>query len=136
MLPIHGRIGPNYNTRNVIQVRQQAQHHADIDRAAAHAEDAWAYAPNPECLPLRRGGRPCDPDIDHNRSPSPDPPGPRAFTRAIRKAHFPQRFWPPANIVKYTGETNPGVWLEDCRLVCQAGRVNDDQFIIQYLPNS
>ena len=65
---------------------------------------------------------------------SPDPPGPRTFTRVIRRAHFPQRFRPPANVVKYTGETNPGVWVEDYRLACRAGGANDDQFVIQYLP--
>ena len=47
---------------------------------------------------------------------------------------LPQHFRPPANIVKYTGETNPGVWLEDYRLACHARGANDDQFVIQYLP--
>ena len=36
--------------------------------------------------------------------------------------------------MKYTGETNPGVWLEDYRLACHARGANDDQFVIQYLP--
>ena len=36
--------------------------------------------------------------------------------------------------MKYTGDTNPGVWLEDYRLACQAGGASDDRFIIQYLP--
>jgi len=36
--------------------------------------------------------------------------------------------------VKYTGETNPGMWLEDYQLACRAGGVNNDLFIIQYLP--
>ena len=47
---------------------------------------------------------------------------------------FPQRFRPPTNIVKYTGDTNPGVWLEDYQLACLAGGVSDGRFIIQYLP--
>ena len=38
------------------------------------------------------------------------------------------------NIAKYTGETNPGIWLEDFRLAYRAGGVDDDHFIIQYLP--
>ena len=29
---------------------------------------------------------------------------------------------------------NPGIWLEDFRLACRAGGVDDDHFIIQYLP--
>ena len=59
--------------------------------------------------------------MDHDRSPSPDPTRPNAFSRV--------------NIVKYTGDTNPGVWLEEYRLACRAGRgASDDYFIIQYLP--
>ena len=52
----------------------------------------------------------------------------------IRGAPFPQRFRPPANVVKYTEDTNPDVWLEDYRLACRAGGANNDRFIIQYLP--
>ena len=72
--------------------------------------------------------------MDRDRSPSPDPTGPNAFSKAIRAARFHQRFRPPANIVKYTGDTNLGVWLVDYRRACQAGGANDDRFIIQYLP--
>ena len=36
--------------------------------------------------------------------------------------------------MKYTGDTNPGVWLEDYRLACRAGGASDDRLIIQYLP--
>ena len=55
------------------------------------------------------------------------------FSRRIRRAPFPQHFRPPANITKYTGETNPGIWLEDFWLACRARGVDDDYFIIQYL---
>ena len=34
----------------------------------------------------------------------------------------------------YSGETNPGLWLEDYRLVCQAGGADSDYIIIRYLP--
>jgi hypothetical protein len=37
----------------------------------------------------RRGGRY---DNEEDRSPSPEPPGPRVFSRAIRRAPFPARF--------------------------------------------
>jgi hypothetical protein len=37
----------------------------------------------------RRGGRY---DSEEDRSPSPEPPGPRVFSRAIRRAPFPARF--------------------------------------------
>ena len=32
------------------------------------------------------------------------------------------------------GETNPGLWLKDYRLACQASGVNNDDFIIRNLP--
>ena len=65
-----------------------------------------------------------------DRSPSPKGPRPWAFDRHIRRAPFPQCFLPPTNITKYTGETNPGIWLEDLQLACRAGGVDDDYFII------
>jgi hypothetical protein len=37
----------------------------------------------------RRGGRY---DSEEDRSPSPEPPGPRVFSRSIRRAPFPARF--------------------------------------------
>ena len=76
----------------------------------------------------RHGHRPDD------QSPNPVGLGLQAFDRRIRRAPFPQRFRPPTNITKYTRETNPGIWLEDFRLACRAGGVDDDFFIIQYLP--
>jgi hypothetical protein len=47
---------------------------------------------------------------------------------------FLRCFHAPNNIVKYDGKTNPSVWLEDYRLVCRAGRMEDDLFIIEFLP--
>jgi hypothetical protein len=34
---------------------------------------------------------------------------------------FPSRFRALTTVPKYDGETNPNVWLEDCRLACHAG---------------
>ena len=79
----------------------------------------------------RRGGRY---DSGEDRSPSPGLPGPQAFSRHILNAAFPTRYRPPTNILKYSGETNPGLWLEYYRLACQAGDANDDDFIIHNLP--
>jgi len=76
----------------------------------------------------RHGGR------SNDRSPSPNSPRPRAFGRRIQKASFPQRFRPPTNIARYTRETNPDIWLEDFQLAYRARGVDDDYFIIQYLP--
>jgi hypothetical protein len=46
----------------------------------------------------RRGGRY---DSEEDRSRSPEPPGPQAFSRAIRRAPFPTLFRAPTTITKY-----------------------------------
>ena len=73
-------------------------------------------------------------DSEEDRSPSPELPGPRVFSRAIRAAHFPARFRQLANLVKYSSETNPKLWLADYRLACQLGGADDDLLIIRNLP--
>jgi hypothetical protein len=79
----------------------------------------------------RRGGRY---DSEEDQSPSPEPLGPRAFSRAIRRASFPARFLAPTTITKYSGETRPELWLADYRLACQLGGTDDDNLIICNLP--
>jgi hypothetical protein len=56
------------------------------------------------------------------------------FSREIRTASFPQRFRQPTSIVKYNGETDPRVWLNDYRLACQLGGATTDEVIIRNLP--
>jgi hypothetical protein len=56
------------------------------------------------------------------------------FSRGIRAAAFPQRFRQPTTIVKYNGETDPRVWLNDYRLACQLGGATSDEVIIWNLP--
>jgi hypothetical protein len=80
--------------------------------------------------PKRRGRY----DNEEDRSPSPEPPGPRFFNRAIRRAPFLARFRAPTTITKYSGETRPELWLADYRLACQLGGTNDDNLIIRNLP--
>jgi hypothetical protein len=63
----------------------------------------------------KRGGRY---DSEEDRSPSPEPPGPRVFSRAIRRALFPAQFRAPTTITMYSGETRPKLWLADYRLAC------------------
>jgi hypothetical protein len=58
----------------------------------------------------RRGGLY---DSKEDRSPSPEPPGTRVFSREIRAAPFPPRFRQPTTLTKYSGETDPGLWLND-----------------------
>jgi hypothetical protein len=79
----------------------------------------------------RRGGRY---DSEEDRRPSPEPPGPRAFSRAIRRAPFPARFRAPTTITKYSGETRPELWLANYRLACQLGGMDDNNLIIRNLP--
>jgi hypothetical protein len=77
-----------------------------------------------------RGGR-YDSRKDH--LPTPEPPGTRVFSREIRTTSFPQRFHQPTSIDKYTGETDPGVCLNDYRLACQLGDTTTDKVIIRNL---
>jgi hypothetical protein len=56
------------------------------------------------------------------------------FSREIRTAAFPQRFRQASTIVKYNGETDPRVWLNDYRLACQLGGATSDEVIIRNLP--
>jgi hypothetical protein len=78
----------------------------------------------------RRGGRY---DSEQDQNSSPEPPGPRVFSRAIRRAPFPARFRAPTTITKYSRETRPELWLADYRLACQLGGTNDDNLIIRNL---
>jgi hypothetical protein len=79
----------------------------------------------------RRGGRY---DSEEDRSPSPEPPGPRVFSRAIRRAPFLAWFRAPTTITKYSGETRLELWLADYQLACQLGGTDDNNLIIRNLP--
>ena len=57
-------------------------------------------------------------DSGEDRSLSPDLPRPQAFGRHILNAVFSPLCRPPTSISKYSGETNPGLWLKDYRLAC------------------
>jgi hypothetical protein len=100
------------------------EHHHRDRRAHLDEKVRRGYHP-------RRGGRY---DSGEDRSPSPEPPGPRAFSRAIRRAPFPTRFRIPTTITKYSGESKPELWLADYRLACQLGGTDDDNLIIRNLP--
>jgi hypothetical protein len=67
-------------------------------------------------------------------APGYEPPGPQAFSRAIRRASFPTRFRTSTTITKYSGETRPELWLADYQLACQLGGTDDDNLIIRNLP--
>jgi hypothetical protein len=62
--------------------RLSNEHHRRDRRARLDEKVCRGYHP-------RRGGRY---DSEEDRSPSPEPPGPQAFSRAIRRAPFPTQF--------------------------------------------
>jgi hypothetical protein len=64
---------------------------------------------------------------------SPEWSGPKAFGSNICDTWFPKNFWVPNNIIKYEGETNPSIWLEDYHLTWRVGGVDNDLLIIQFL---
>ena len=100
------------DARNVLNKRRQ-------DTAMTHGYSA------------RRGGHY---DSREDRSPTSEPPGTCVFSREIRAAPIPPRFRQPATVAKYSGETDPRVWLNDYRLACQLGGATDDAMIIRNLP--
>ena len=113
---VHLRLSRNHDARNTLDTRRRTY---DDSREEA----SCGYHP--------RHGRHYNSGED--RSSSPGLPGPQAFGRHILNAAFPPRYRPPNNIPKYSRETNPGLWLEDYRLACQAGGASDDDFIIRNL---
>jgi hypothetical protein len=104
--------------------RLDNEHHRRDRRARLDEKVHRGYHP-------RRGGRY---DSEEDRSPSPEPTGPQAFSRAIWRAPFPARFQAPTTITKYSGETRPELWLANYRLACQLGGTDDDNLIIRNLP--
>jgi hypothetical protein len=85
--------GRTRNTAPAAPGRLGNEHHRRDRRAHLDEKVRRGYHP-------RRGGRY---DSGEDRSPSPGPPGPRAFSRAIRRAPFPTRFRTPTTITKYSG---------------------------------
>jgi hypothetical protein len=115
-------IGRTRNTAPAAPGRLGNEHRHDR-RAHLNEKVRRGYHP-------RRGGRY---DSGEDWSPSPEPPGPRAFSRAIRRAPFPTQFRTPTTITKYSGESKPELWLADYRLACQLGGTDDDNLIIRNL---
>ena len=73
-------------------------------------------------------------DHEEDRSHSPKPMGPQAFGWHILKAALPPRYRPLTNVLKYSSEMNPSLWLEDYRLACRANGTVSGNFIIRNLP--
>jgi hypothetical protein len=116
--------GRTRNTAPAAPGRLGNEHHHRNHRAHLDEKVRRGYHP-------RRGGRY---DSGEDLSPSPEPPGSQAFSRAIRRAPFPTRFRTPTTITNISGETRPELWLADYRLACHLGGTNDDNLIIRNLP--
>jgi hypothetical protein len=116
--------GRTRNTAPAAPGRLGNEHHHRNRRAHLDEKVRRGYHP-------RRGGRY---DSEEDQSPSPEPPGPQDFSRAIRRAPFPTRFRTSTTITKYSGATSPELWLADYRLACQLGGTDDDNLIIRNLP--
>jgi hypothetical protein len=103
------------DARNIINARQTGNAEA---RAAAgyHLRRGGHYDSRKDCLLTS------------------EPLGTRVFSWEIRTASFSQCFRQPTSIDKYTGETDPHVWLNDYRLACQLGGATTDEVIIRNLP--
>jgi hypothetical protein len=95
--------GRTHNTAPAAPGRLGNEHHHR--NRQAHLDETVRRGYHPRC-----GGRY---DSGEDQSPSPEPPGPQAFSRAIRWAPFPTRFRTPTTITKYSGETRPKLWLAD-----------------------
>jgi hypothetical protein len=91
--PIHECVGPIRDAQVVLDARRRG-------RMDGRQEADHGYHP-------RRGGRY---DANEDRSSSPSSPGPRAFARDILRAPFLQWYRAPNNVLKYSGESNPGLW--------------------------
>jgi hypothetical protein len=85
--------GRTRNTAPAAPGRLGNEHHRRDRRAHLDEKVRRGYHP-------RRGGRY---DSGEDWSPSPEPPGQQAFSRAIRRAPFPTRFRTPTTITKYSG---------------------------------
>jgi hypothetical protein len=116
--------GRTRDTTPAASGRLSNEHHRHDHRARLDEKVRRGYHP-------RLGGRY---DSEEDRSPSPEPPGPQGFSRAIRRALFPTRFRAPTTITKYSGETRPELWLADYWLAYQLGGTVDDNLIIRNLP--
>ena len=117
--PVKQWLGQNHDVRHTINARRREYYHDDEEGSVAKN-----YRP-------RRDGHY---DSGEDRSISPEPPGPEVFTFGIRSLRVPSKYRPPTNITKYGEETDPGLWLEDYRLVRRTGGAESDTFIIRNLP--
>lgn len=96
--PFGDERNPGFDARNVLAQRR-------IDRGKAHRD---GY------------------DRDHQNGSGAVVPDPECFSRAIQSAEIPPNFRLAAGISKFTSESKPETWLDDCRVAVQIGGGNDN----------
>ena len=116
MVLVRERLGPNRDAHNTLDAHR---------RGWGDKSEEAGRGYHPHC-----GGRY---DNSEDRSPSPDLPGPQAFGWHILNVAIPPQYRLPTNVPKYSGETNPSLWLDDYGLAYQAGSADSDYFIIRNL---
>jgi hypothetical protein len=94
--PIHEHDGPIRDARVVLDARR-------CGREDGRLEADHIYHP--------RHGRRYDANEDWSLSPPPS--GPQDFAWHILRMPFPQQYHAPTNVLKYSRESNRGLWLED-----------------------
>ena len=97
---VHDRVKLTLVKDRLRDMRSNAQD-ADARNVLNQKKDRVAHGYHP-----RRGG--CY-YCKEDRSPSPEPPGTRVFSREIRAAPFPPCFRQPTTLAKYSGETDPAL---------------------------
>lgn len=68
------------------------------------------------------------------QEPEPRATGPRVFSASSRNTRVPSRFRQPPKLIKYAGETDLSLWVDDYRLACRNGGARDDDFTTSNLP--
>jgi hypothetical protein len=132
--------------KNILGVATKQQAKSSLQQQAeASIQATWADALSRWCAIRLKGDEGVH--IEHRACPfhhgrcsnrercslSTEATRPKACGSNMRDACFPKHFWAIDNIIKYDGKTNPSIWLEDYRLTCKVGGVDNDLFIIQFL---
>ena len=109
-LMVHGRVKLPPLKERIRDTRGHADDGDARNILNKKKQDSGGHGYHPRC-----GGRY---DNKEDRSPLPEPPGTRVFSREICASPFPSRFRQPTTLTKYSGEIDPGLWLNDYRLAC------------------
>ena len=122
---VRDRLGGGRDARHTIEARRRIR---EAEREPHEEEQAYERPARRRDYDRQEGRNREDRALDHSA------PGPRAFTVRVRNATIPTRYRTPTSIPKYSGDTDPSLWLEDYRLTAISGGATDDLFIIRNCP--